>query len=136
MEVQWWLDNIQSATKDIHHRQPDIVLYIDASRLGWGARSCRHGHTAGIWSAVETTKHINVLELLAIKLNLCCLLSLAYDTHIRVMCDNTTAVSYINAMGGSKSNECNVLAKDTLDWSSFLFMHSLLFVFYLGVFTR
>ena len=44
MEVQWWLDNIQSATKNIHHRQPDIVLHTDASRLGRGARTSRHEH--------------------------------------------------------------------------------------------
>jgi hypothetical protein len=58
-EVRWWLDNIQSAKKDIHHTQPDVVLYTDASGVGWGATTSRGEQTAGIWSASEATQHIN-----------------------------------------------------------------------------
>ena len=33
------------------------------------------------------------------------------NVHVRVMCDNVTAVTYINEMGGCKSEQCNSVAK-------------------------
>ena len=36
--------------------------------------------------------------------------------HVRVQCDNTTAIAYINAMGGIKSKECDNLAKQIWEW--------------------
>ena len=38
------------------------------------------------------------------------------STHIRVMCDNTTAVNVINHMGTSHSDSCNSLAKRIWEW--------------------
>ena len=38
--------------------------------------------------------------------------------HIRIQSDNTTAVSYINAMGGIKSKPCNDIAVDIWNWCS------------------
>ena len=34
------------------------------------------------------------------------------NTHIRIMCDNTTAVDVINDMGTSHSDSCNSGAKE------------------------
>ena len=39
------------------------------------------------------------------------------DIHVRVMSDNTTAVSYINAIGGGKSLECNSLTQEIWNWA-------------------
>ena len=36
--------------------------------------------------------------------------------HVRLRLDNTTAVAYINHMGGSKSSRCNGLAKQMWEW--------------------
>jgi len=47
-----------------------------------------------------TPGHINYLELLAVKLALAPLFNNGSDIHVRVMPDNTTAVSYINSLGG------------------------------------
>lgn len=33
------------------------------------------------------------------------------------MCDSTTAATYINAMGGCKSEECNSIAKEIWNWA-------------------
>ena len=33
------------------------------------------------------------------------------------MCDNTTAICYINHMGGQKSEDCNSLKKKIWEWS-------------------
>ena len=105
------LTEVRCWKKNIHHTQPDIVLYS-------AARTSRGEQTAGIWSPSETTKHINVLGLLSIKLALSSLSPLiTHDCHVRIMCDNTTAVTYINAMGGCKSLECNVLAQDIWKWA-------------------
>jgi hypothetical protein len=36
--------------------------------------------------------------------------------HVRVQCDNTTAIAHINAMGGIKSKESDNLAKQIWEW--------------------
>ena len=38
-------------------------------------------------------------------------------SHVRIMSDNATVVCYINDMGGSKSSECNRLAKSIWYWA-------------------
>ena len=38
------------------------------------------------------------------------------DTHIRIMCDNTTAVNVVNHMGTSHSDSCNSVAKKIWEW--------------------
>lgn len=55
--------------------------------------------------------HINVLELLAIFQGLSAYCLGSKNVHVKVMCDNTTAVAYINAMGGSQSLLCNKLSR-------------------------
>ena len=40
----------------------------------------------------------------------------AQDTHFCVQYDNTTAVTYINAMGGVKSETCNDMALLIWEW--------------------
>ena len=65
----------------------------------------------------ESAKHINSLELLAVKFSLVSLLHGSHDIHVRIMSDNTTVVSYINEMGGCKSPQCNGLAKEIWEWA-------------------
>jgi hypothetical protein len=96
---------------------PDLVSYADASGHGWCAKIEAGDSTSGILSQFESTKHINYLELLAVKLALISLLNDRLNIHIRIMSDNTTVVSYINAMGGCKSLDCNSLACDIWDWA-------------------
>ena len=78
---------------------PVFTLTSDASLRGWGAASGTFS-THGLWSEAETAYHNNVLELLAVELGLRSLLADCNGQHIRVVSDNTTAVSYINGMGG------------------------------------
>jgi len=98
---------------------PTINLQTDASGSGWGATN---GITAigGKWN--ESEKHralhneINYLELLAVFLALKSFCSDLSNIHIVVQVDNTTAVAYINGMGGTKSQDCNNLAKQLWAW--------------------
>ena len=53
----------------------------------------------------------------AILLGLKSLCPNAHDTHICVQSDNTTAVTYINTMGGVKSETCNGMALQIWEWS-------------------
>ena len=116
-KIHWWCANILTASRRIFHNSPDVVVYTDASQMGWGAQIEHGNNTSGIWSKSESSRHINYLELLAVKLALSSLLDARNNIHVRVMSDNNTAVSYINSMGGCRSLECNSIAKDIWDWA-------------------
>ena len=86
---------------------PAVILTTDASTLGWGA-VLGDTRTGGPWDQTEQ-QYQNCLEMRA----LCKHVS---KQHVRVQCDNTTAIAYINAMGGIKSKECGNLAKQIWEW--------------------
>lgn len=64
IELQWWIDNIDTATNDTVVKEPEVTLTSDASRQGWGCtfQGCCSG---GAWLPAETTFHMNYLELKA-----------------------------------------------------------------------
>ena len=72
--------------------------------------------TGGRWTEKESDCHINHLEIKAVLFALMALCSSFYNIHIQLQCDNTTAVSYINSMGGSRSRSCNKVAKEIWLW--------------------
>jgi ribonuclease HI len=77
---------------------------------GWGAvlGAIRIG---GRWSAEEQNNHINILEMMAIFLALKSFTVEISNNHIMILCDNTTAVSYITKIGDIKSTSCNKVGK-------------------------
>ena len=97
---------------DILLPEVEFIINTDASEPGWGA-TYNISPTGGIWDKKDKEYHINYLELKAIYLAI-----KAYRSswegckHIRVRSDNTTAIAYINNMGGLVSNSCNRLAKE------------------------
>ena len=116
-DLEWWIQNINTAQRKIIHGHPVVVIFTDASKKGWGAKIENGEGTGGLWSKNESAKHINSLELLAVKFSLMSLLHGSHDIHVRIMSDNTTVVSYINEMGGCKSPQCNGLAKEIWEWA-------------------
>ena len=72
--------------------------------------------TGGRWSYQESKFHINYLELKAILLALQSLCNHMQCCHIKLLCDNTTAVSYIHNMGGTKSRGCNEVTREIIMW--------------------
>ena len=73
--------------------------------------------TGGLFSDEETQNHINVLELKAILFGL---ESLARDirlSHIKILCDNSTAVACINKFDTSHSGKCDTLSKQVWKWT-------------------
>jgi hypothetical protein len=59
---------------------------------------------------------INYLELLAAFLTLKAFCKHMQNVHVQMKLDNTTAVAYIAHMGGTKSENCNTLAKEFWSW--------------------
>ena len=79
-----------------------MLIYSDASIEGWeGADDIVTGGCR--WSENEMPGHINVSELHAAKLCLPALVNTKSNIHVRLLLDNTTAICYINNMGGSHS---------------------------------
>ena len=113
-DLQWWVDNIMDTTCPIVETKPDITVFSDASKLGWGG-AFGDNTTGGNWSLSESEIHINVLELMAALYVLASLCNNVENSHIRIMVDNKTAVSYINGMGGRKPT-CNVVARKIWQW--------------------
>ena len=64
----------------------------------------------------EKTKHINCLELEAVKLGLQSLYKDETNVHILIQLDNVTAVAFINNMGGTCSLACNKVAREIWLW--------------------
>ena len=118
-ELIWWIHHIGNSLKNINQRKPDLELQTDASGIGWGATNLLT-HTGGKWKQGEELKtnenNINYLELVASFYGLKSFCTNMRNVHVRLRLDNTTAVAYINHMGGSKSSRCNGLAKQMWEW--------------------
>ena len=72
--------------------------------------------TKGLWSVSESQLHINELELKAVHFAVQAFGDRLKNKHVKILCDNSTTVAYINAMGGTKSPRCNQIAYDVWDW--------------------
>lgn len=114
-DFTWWESKIENSVISI--KPPVFVKEIssDASLSGWGA-FCEGESVHGFWSAKEKSRHINYLELLAIFLALKTFALNLRDCEILLRCDNTTAIAYINRMGGIKYPHLNVLSKAIWLW--------------------
>ena len=110
-----WISNSDSAFKPILLHPPTVIITTDASTLGWGA-VWGDREAGGPWAQHELDSHINCLEMKAVFLGLKALCKNITKQHICVQSDNTTAISYINAMGGMKSREFHALGNDIWDW--------------------
>ena len=87
----------------------------DASQLGWGAR-CGSVTTGGLWSPEEQSMHINCLELLAASLAVKTFAKDRENLSIQLRIDNTTAISYVNRMGGTHSYNLSAIAGSLWQW--------------------
>jgi predicted lactoylglutathione lyase len=115
-EIQWWIENIQAQNGcSIKLGSINSTIFTDASNSGWGAW-CGTNLVHGLWSESEAIEHINILELKAVWLALLAFASSLRNVHLAVKCDNSTAVAYINNLGGIKSEKLNDLSKQIWLW--------------------
>ena len=93
----------------------EMVITSDASKMGWGAT---HGNfsTNGRWSKQESALHINVLELKATFLAVQAFLKNQSNLAVKLHLDNTTAVTYINNQGGTRSTSLTSLTLQLWKW--------------------
>ena len=119
-DILWWEQNVTGSFSPIHRDHVHLTLYSDASLEGWGGTD-EVTHVGGRWTKDEMPGHINALELQAAYLTLQALSSSHTNVHIRLMLDNTTAITYINKMGGgggdTHSTVCNVISKTIWEWA-------------------
>ena len=92
-----------------------MIMDSDASLMGWGA-VCKNQRTGGPWSQSESQMHINCLELLATTLAVQTFLKHKTRLSVLLRLDNTSAVAYINNLGGTISPELVDLAKTLWMW--------------------
>lgn len=115
LDLIWWTSHIALQTRQIFRKGTELDLYTDASNLGWGGHINQQS-VNGRWSLSESALHINAKELKAILLVVRSFASLLKGRHVRVFCDNTTAVNYVNEMGGTRSSQCNDICRDLWEW--------------------
>ena len=77
---------------------------------------CQNQLTRGPWSQTEYRMHINCVELLAATLAVHTFLKDKTRISVLLRLDITTAVAYINNLGGTVSKELVDLAKDLWMW--------------------
>ena len=107
-EIQRWINNIDDSCHHTNILNLDTTIYTDASLTGWGITD-GISPTRGLWHKAELER-INVLELKAIEVGIYTYCKNKDFLHVRVMCDNVTAISYVNDMGGMKSQTSNNIA--------------------------
>ena len=101
--------------KSLLKKEVDMIIDSDASLIGWGA-TCQNQRTGGPWSLIESNRHINCLELLAATLAAQTFLKDKTRMSVLLRLDNTTAVAYINNLGGTVSKELVYrLSKEPVD---------------------
>ena len=115
-ELQWLCQHLQQWNgKPIVMTDPDMVIETDASLLGWGA-CCADIRTGRLWLDEERMMHINCLELLGGAFAVKAPGKASKNIHIRLRMDITTAISYINRMGGTHSHTLAKTACSLWQW--------------------
>lgn len=106
VDYNWWKIQILLGSNSIENPEFDIDIFTDASTTGWGAvHKSMRAHS--FWIEHEKKHHINYLELKAAYFGLKCFAKELYNVHILFRIDNTTAISYINRMGGIQFENLN-----------------------------
>ena len=114
-DLQWWINSARSLHNPISPSQPEVTLYTDASKEGWGG-VLNDIKIGGHWTPEEASNHINYLEMLAVLLSLKAFHKELSRKHVLVRIDNMTAVSDLGKMGTSHSKKRNELTRTIWEW--------------------
>lgn len=114
-DLHWWRNNISDAKRSIESLHFSKEIFSDASMTGWGA-AYRGEKVGGFWSVADRKRHINQLELIAAHNALKTFAVDCKNCSILMRVDNTTAIAYINKMGGIQYPELNKLARALWQW--------------------
>lgn len=114
-DLNWWLNKVPGVKNPVRLFNFKKEFFSDDSLSGWGAYYNKIS-TQGFWSVQERKLAINHLELIAAFLALKCFAKEDKDCEILLRIDNTTAIAYINRMGGVQYPQLNKLARDIWNW--------------------
>ena len=115
-ELKCWRDHLSAWNgKAILKSSPRFTIETDASTMAWGA-CCGNFQTIGLWSRSE---RFITLKLFGTSSRRVCpevISKKQVQYHVKLMMGNTTAISYINKMGGPTSLVLSGLAFDIWQW--------------------
>lgn len=114
-DFNWWINSIDNSVCKIKFDEHKLEILSDASTTGWGV-ACAGKTASGSWSQEERNKHINYLELMAAFIGLKIFAKKLFGCQIILRIDNTTAISYINRMGGVQFPHLTKLTKEIWQW--------------------
>ena len=110
------MGNIEKANgKMFFPREPDFEFFSYASLTGWGA-VCNGITARGPWTLQDKDKHINELEQLGAFYATQAFADKQAGIAIQIFLDNSTAVSYGNKCGGTRSVALTAMAKAISAW--------------------
>ncbi|KAL7306209.1 hypothetical protein TKK_0001650 [Trichogramma kaykai] len=109
-ELTWWKSIDKKSKNTIKRPKYDQEIFSDASLTGWGA-VCNGVRTHGHWNNTEKNQSINFLELMAAYFGLKIFTRDVKNCQILLHIDNTTAISYINQMGGVQYENLNTITR-------------------------
>lgn len=114
-DLLWWKNIIMTTHNTIKSNTYVLEIFSDASLVGWGA-ACGHEKVGGSWNPEESLHHINYLELLAVYFGLRSFANGCHNCEILLRIDNTTAIAYVNRMGGVQYPHLNSIARKIWMW--------------------
>ncbi|KAG6438798.1 hypothetical protein O3G_MSEX000234 [Manduca sexta] len=115
IDLQWWASHIKSNSNSIKQFNFCLEIFSDASRTGWGL-VCNNIKNHGHWTEHDKMFHINYLELLAAFIGLKTYALNLRHCEVLLRIDNTTAIAYVNKMGGTRFPHLHSLARKLWQW--------------------
>ncbi|KZR98487.1 Uncharacterized protein APZ42_006074, partial [Daphnia magna] len=115
-DLIWWASHLEKCNgRTFFPDNPDLVIFSDSSLHGWGA-ICDGSRSRGPWTAADKHRHINELELLTAYFSLQAFANSSDIISIHLFLDNSTAVSYINKCGGTRSRALSNIGAQIIQW--------------------
>lgn len=97
----WWKNRILTSVCRIKKFSFKLEIFSDATPKAWGAY-CKGKSARGFWSILKSKLHINNLELGAVFMSSKTFAKNNQSCEILLRIDNTTAVCYVNRIGGTQ----------------------------------
>ena len=114
-DLIWWSKNVMTTKNPIRSGLYKLEIFTGASRSGWGA-ICKCEKANGWWSIDDSKDHIKILELKAAFYGLKCFAEKQRSCELLLRIDNTTAIAYLNKMGGIQKEKLSSLSREIWEW--------------------
>lgn len=120
--LDWWRqEETVCAGIPFVKQSPSVQLFMDASDVGWGSHAGTL-RTQGMWSPGESSLHVHVKELRAVRLGCQAFLPQRENKVVVVLTHSTTTMYYINKQSGAHSSP---LCKEALELWELCISHNI-----------